>query len=408
MSQKVTCPHCDKEFPLEEGLKSHLKSYEDKIKNEQTAKSKSEIEKLKNEKKETERQLKNKDKQISDARAEGEKSAANKLEEKHKKELEKRDNQEQAAIDKGIKKREAELEDKIKNKLKAENDEKLEEEKEKNRNLKKEKQIQDRRYLDKIADLERLVNQRNVELQGEIQEERLQDVLEDLFPEDDIEDISKGKKGGDCIQTINYKNKNQIAKIYYESKDVKSFNEEWPDKLLKDMKTKGVDNGIIVCSPRCLPKDYSKRVSSVKRHGNTITIIPFLRQIIHAVIGEVRSVLILKARQNKDHEIPAVMQKCFENLNSPNFQHPIRVMVSEIKNMREQLDKDKTSFQQSMAKKEKTLGSIQDSLTDAVTSFITNVDTNIFPENLLIPQESIKKLKREEDKRNLKNITKEE
>ena len=43
-----------------------------------------------------------------------------------------------------------------------------------------------------------------------------------------------------------------------------------------------------------------------------------------------------------------------------------------------------------------------------VTSFITNVDTNIFPENLLIPQESIKKLKREEDKRNLKNITKEE
>ena len=26
--------------------------------------------------------------------------------------------------------------------------------------------------------------------------------------------------------------------------------------LPKDMKTKGVDNGIIVCSPRCLPKDY--------------------------------------------------------------------------------------------------------------------------------------------------------
>ena len=43
MSQKVTCPHCDKEFPLEEGLKPHLKSYEDKIKREQTAKSKDEI-----------------------------------------------------------------------------------------------------------------------------------------------------------------------------------------------------------------------------------------------------------------------------------------------------------------------------------------------------------------------------
>ena len=398
MSQKVICPNCDEEFPLEEGLKNHLKSYEEKIKKEQSEKSKEEVKIL-------EKELKLKEKQISNARSEGEKFAASKLEEKHKKELEKKDNQLTDGINKGIKKAQTDLENKLKNKFQSEYDDKLEEEKEKTRNLKKEKQIQDERNLKKIAELESNLKQKSVELQGEIQEERLQDILEDLFPEDDIEDISKGKKGGDCIQTINYKNKTQIAKIYYESKDVKSFNEEWPNKLLKDMKSKGVDNGIIVCSPRCLPKDYSKRVSNVKRHGNTVTIIPFLRQIIHAVIGEVRSVLILKARQNKDHEIPAVMQKCFQNLNSPNFQHPIRVMVSEIKNMRDQLDRDKTSFQQSMSKKEKTLGTIQESLTDAVTSFITNVDTNIFPENLLIPQESIKKLKREEDKKNLKNIT---
>ena len=39
---------------------------------------------------------------------------------------------------------------------------------------------------------------------------------------------------------------------------------------------------------------------------------------------------------------------------------------------------------------------------------IDKVTTYIFPENLLIPQENIKKLKREEDKRNLKNITEEE
>ena len=40
MIQKVTCPNCDKEFPLEEGLKNHLKSYEEKIKKEQSEKSK--------------------------------------------------------------------------------------------------------------------------------------------------------------------------------------------------------------------------------------------------------------------------------------------------------------------------------------------------------------------------------
>ena len=395
MSQKVTCPHCDKEFPLEEGLKPHLKSYEDKIKKEQSAKSKGEIEKLKNEKKENEIQLKNKDKQISDARAEGEKSAANKLEEKHKKELKKRDDQVQADIDKGVKKRE------------AENNEKLEEEKEKNRNFKKEKQIQDQRFLDKIAELESNLKQKSVELQGEVQEERLQDILEDLFPEDNFEDISKGKKGGDCIQTINYKNKTNIAKIYFESKDVKSFSEEWSDKLLKDMNAKGVANGIIVCSLRCMPKDYSKRISKVNRLGNSITIIPFVRQTIHAVIDGIRSILILKARENKEHEIPAVMQKMYQNLNSPNFQTPIKIMVSEIQHMENQFDSDVRSHELSMAKKKKFLGSIQKSLYDAVTSFVT-IDTNIFPENLLIPQENIKKLKREEDKKNLKNVTEEE
>ena len=400
MSQKVTCPNCNQEFPLEEGLKNHLKSYEEKIKKEQSEKSKEEVKKL-------EKELKSKEKQISDARSEGEKSAASKLEEKHRKELEKKDNQLQAAIDKGVKKREAELEDKIKNKLKAENDEKLEEEKEKNRNLKKEKQIQDERNLKKIAELESNLKQQSVELQGEIQEERLQDILEDLFPEDDFEDISKGKKGGDCIQTINYKDKTKIAKIYFESKDVKSFSEEWPDKLLKDMNAKGVANGIIVCSLRCMPKDYSKRISKVNRLGNSITIIPFVRQTIHAVIDGIRSILILKARENKEHEIPAVMQKCYQNLNSPNFTTPIKIMVSEIKRMEDQFDSDVRSHELSMAKKKKFLSSIQKSLYDAVTSFIT-IDTNIFPENLLIPQENIKKLKREEDKKNLKNVTEDE
>ena len=232
----------------------------------------------------------------------------------------------------------------------------------------------------------------------------MQDILEDLFPEDDFEDISKGKKGGDCIQTINYKNKTKIAKIYFESKDVKSFSEEWPDKLLKDMNSKGVANGIIVCSLRCMPKDYSKRISKVNRLGNSITIIPFVRQTIHAVIDGIRSILILKARENKEHEIPAVMQKCYQNLNSPNFTTPIKIMVSEIKRMEDQFDSDVRSHELSMAKKKKFLSSIQKSLYDAVTSFIT-IDTNIFPENLLIPQENIKKLKREEDKKNLKNVT---
>ena len=64
MSQKITCPHCEKEFPMEEGLKSHLKTLEDqrikKIENEQGEKIKEKEKKLK----ELEDSNKNKDDQL--------------------------------------------------------------------------------------------------------------------------------------------------------------------------------------------------------------------------------------------------------------------------------------------------------------------------------------------------------
>ena len=87
--------------------------------------------------------------------------------------------------------------------------------------MKKSKEISDRRLAQKTEEMNTMMKQGSVELQGEIQEERLQDYLEKIFPDDDIEEISKGAKGGDCIQTINYKDKLNIAKIYFESKEGK-------------------------------------------------------------------------------------------------------------------------------------------------------------------------------------------
>ena len=53
-----------------------------------------------------------------------------------------------------------------------------------------------------------------------------------------IDEIKKGAKGADCIQTINHKGQNNLAQIYFESKDHKTFKEEWVAKLLGDMKEK--------------------------------------------------------------------------------------------------------------------------------------------------------------------------
>ena len=353
---KINCPECGKEFDAGTAFNAHL----DNAKKEQEKKAKIEADKK------VKSQLESKDKEIEKTRKESEQRAKNIAAKELQEKLQKKDDE----IEK----------------------------------VKKSKEISDRRLAQKTEEMNTMMKQGSVELQGEVQEERLQDYLRNMFPEDDIEEIKKGAKGGDCIQTINYKGKSNIAKIYFESKDTKTFNEQWANKLLKDMKAKGISNGIIVVAPSCMPADLDKQRSYVERHGNVITIIPMIKPIIHAVVNRIRSILVLKSRENKDHEIPAVMKKCFEILNSPNFQLPVKDMISEIKNMKEQLEKDKTSFMLSFSKKEKTIDNIKDSLTDMILPLI-NLDKNIFPENILLPQEKVKKLKKEEVKKiSLKKI----
>jgi len=345
---KITCPRCKKIFDAGSAFNAHIES----TKKEEAKKAEKEAEKK------FKSQLESKDKEIEKIRKEEEEKAkigaAKDLEKKYLKKIQEKDE----ALEKS----------------------------------KKAQEITEKRLSERTKEMNEIMENRKVELQGEIQEERLQDYLKKLFPEDDIEEIKKGAKGGDCIQTINYKGKQNVAKIYFESKDTKTFNEQWANKLLKDMKAKGISNGIIVVSPSCMPPDLDQQKSYVERHGNVITIIPLLKPIIHAIVNRVRSILIMKSRENKDHEIPEIMKKCWQNLNSPKFMLPLREMVSEIKIMQDHLEKDRTSFDLSISRKEKTIKNIKQGLHDMVTSFITNVDRDIFPPNILIAQDKNKKL----------------
>ena len=393
---KINCPECGKEFDAGTAFNAHL----DNAKKEQEKKAKIEADKK------VKSQLDSKDKEIAKAKVEKNKEidkARVEAEKKAKIEADKKVKSQLDSKDKEIAKAKKEAEKKIKNSVSIEFQTKIQKKDDEIEKEKKAREILETRIANKNEEINRMIKQGSVELQGEIQEERLQDYLEKIFPDDDFEEISKGAKGGDCIQTINYKDKLNIAKIYFESKDTKIFNEQWANKLLKDMKAKGIANGIIVCSPSCMPTDFNKQKSYVERHGNVITIIPMIKPIIHAVVNRIRSILILKTRENKDHEIPAVMKKCWEVLNSPNFILPVKDMVSEIKNMREQLDKDKASFLLSFSKKEKTIDNIKDSLTDMILPLI-NLDKNVFPENILIPQEKVKKLKNEEKDMSKKDL----
>jgi hypothetical protein len=124
----------------------------------------------------------------------------------------------------------------------------------------------------------------------------------------------------------------------------------------------------------------------VERHGNSITIIPMDEQIIHAIVSKIRSILIFKSRENKDNEIPDVMKKCWANLNSPNFQLPIKSMINEIKIMEKIFSQERISFERMSANKIKTINGVKTNLVEIVTSFTKTVG-DIFPQDLLEHQD---------------------
>lgn len=83
-------------------------------------------------------------------------------------------------------------------------------------------------------EMQRKANQGSMQLQGEVQELAIEELLKEYFPSDLIEEVGKGVKGADIVQTIRDKTGKDCGVILYESKRTKAFSNEWISKLKSD------------------------------------------------------------------------------------------------------------------------------------------------------------------------------
>ena len=417
---KIKCPKCKKTFDASTAFEAHFKNieFENTKKIEQIQKlavqeaekkyksqienQKEEVEKAKKEAiakatKETNEkyksQIENYTIEVENAKKEAFLNAEKLVSEKFKAQIKEKDEQ----IEKNKKELELKIRQELKDKIEISKQETvqraeeqaekkykaiIEKEKEEKEIIKKSQEITQRRLEERTQEINQIMQDRKVELQGEVQEERIQDYLRKVFPEDNVEEIKKGARGGDCILTINDREKKNIAKIYFESKDTKAFQEKWVDKLLNDMKDKGIANGVMIVSKSALPPDFNEFGGYVERYGNTITIIPLVFPIIHAIVSKIRSILIYKSRENNNHQVPLLMKKAWENLQSPNFILPVKSMLAQVNAMEILFKKEKESIQRFSANKERNIKAIYDNIVTMINSFYINVG-DIFPKDLM-------------------------
>src|SRR3989338_2197369 len=89
----------------------------------------------------------------------------------------------------------------------------------------KDKQLEDVRKVN--AELQRKLEQKSQQLQGEVQELELEKLLAAEFPFDEIKEVPKGIHGADCMQVVRTQVGTLCGTIIWESKRTRSWEARW-------------------------------------------------------------------------------------------------------------------------------------------------------------------------------------
>lgn len=247
----------------------------------------------------------------------------------------------------------------LKETLEAENQKRLSqqilEEKEKIRKAEEEKnELRIRELQKKLEDQMRLTEemkrkqeQGSMQMQGEVQELAIEEWLQNQFPLDTIEEIKKGARGGDCIQVVHTRSKQNCGKIYYESKRTKDFQPSWIEKFKADIREKGADVGVLVTD--AMPAD-------MERMGMKDGVWVCTFEEFKGLCAVLRETLIqldnaIASQENRGDK----MHLLYDFLTSTTFRMQVEAIVEGFSQMKADLESEKRSMQRIWKQREKQL-----------------------------------------------------
>jgi hypothetical protein len=222
---------------------------------------------------------------------------------------------------------------------------KSEEEKNELRFKELQKQLEDQKKL--TEEMKRKQEQGSMQLQGEIQELAIEEWLEQQFPLDSIEEIKKGARGGDCIQTVNTRARQNCGAIYYESKRTKDFQPTWIEKFKADIRDKGSDIGVLVTEvmPSDMPRMGMKDGIWICNYEEFKGLCAVLRESIIRLSSAVSS------QENKGDK----MHLLYDFLTSNTFRMQVEAIVEGFTTMKNDLESEKRSMQRIWKQREKQI-----------------------------------------------------
>jgi len=208
-----------------------------------------------------------------------------------------------------------------------------------------EKQLEDQKKL--AEEMKRKAEQGSMQLQGEVQELVLEETLRNAFPFDEINEVGKGVRGADCIQTVRNPFGQECGKIIYESKRTKDFSADWIEKLKADMRSQGADIAVIVT--QAMPKDMNQ---FGEKDGVWICAFGEVKAVAHILReGIVKVFQAAKSHENKGDK----MHLLYDYLTSSEFAEQWKAIREGFLSMKMSIQKERDAMERLWKQREKQL-----------------------------------------------------
>ena len=218
-------------------------------------------------------------------------------------------------------------------------------------------------------DAVRKAEQGSQQLQGEVQELQIEEFLKSTFPADEIVEVKKGISGADIKQIVRNRIGTESGIIIYESKNTKTFQSDWIEKLQSDAEQEKADIAVLVT--RTMPKGMA-HLEQV--NGVWVCSVSEVKGLVLALrenlikLSEVRL-----AQTNKGDK----MQMLYDYLTDGKFAEQIQRVVLGFKDLQEGYEKEKRAQQKIWKKRDEQLEMMFRNTSDFITQIQVIAGTSL-------------------------------
>ena len=219
------------------------------------------------------------------------------------------------------------------------------------------KQIDDAMKVNE--DLSRKLKQGSQQLQGEVLELELEAILTDAFRNDRIEEIKKGQRGADVLQSVCTPTGQVCGIIIWEAKRAEHWSDKWLTKLKDDQLEAKADIPVLVTT--AMPKENNEPFYMI---GDVWVVAPHVMrpvaETLRIILLEANRLKILNTGRNEKMEL------LYNYLSSTQFSQKVRTMLESFESMRNDLEAEKRAMQRIWTKRQAQIERVTGSMVSVV------------------------------------------